>query len=234
MADISSSDLRVVVHQPGRRLLLQLLVAAAVLAALAGGFYLGRAVSGLDQQYLSSLESINSASGERIAILNRDLIDARLAYDVDSQALNALRIDLQESRTEMARLSEEVTFYRSLMAPNAVAKGLQIARFETQPLASGTRSYHLLLTQIASRRTWLSGKARVEISGRTATGERVLPLTDFTSLDEYPLRFRFRYFQDLRGELRMPDGFTPSQVTVTVERSGKKPLTRTFPWPAGA
>lgn len=233
MADISSSDLRVVVHQPGRRLLLQSLVVAALLAALGGGFYLGRAVSGLDRQYLASLESINRASAERIATLNRDLVDARLAYDVDSQALNALRIDLQESSAEMARLSEEVTFYRSLMAPNAVAKGLQIARFEAQSLASGASSYHLLLTQIASRRTWLSGKVRVDIAGRTATGERVLPLTEFASLDEYPLRFRFRYFQDLRGELRMPEGFAPHQVEVTVERSGKKPLTRTFPWPAG-
>ena len=234
MTDISNSDLRVVVHQPRKRLLIQVAVVVALLAALAGGFYLGRAVSGLDQQYLASLQSINSASGQRIAALNRDLIDARLAYDVDSQALNALRIDLQASRTEMARLSEEVTFYRSLMAPNAVAKGLQIAKFDTQPLASGASSYHLLLTQIASRRTWLSGKVRVEIGGRTATGERVLPLTEFASLDEYPLRFRFRYFQDLRGELRMPDGFTPSQVEVTVERAGQKPLSRTFPWPTGA
>lgn len=234
MTDYSNTDLRVVRHQPARRMLLQGAVVIAVLTALAGGFYLGRAVSGLDQQYIGSLESINEASAARIARLNRDLIDARLAYDVDSQALNALRVDLQESRSEMARLSEEVTFYRSLMTPSTVAKGLQIAKFDTQPLASGASSFHLLLTQIASRRTWLSGKVRVEIAGRTATGERVLPLTEFASLEEYPLKFRFRYFQDLRGELRMPDGFIPSQVEVTVERSGKKPLSRTFPWAAEA
>lgn len=230
MTKFSGADLRLVAHRPALRVLKWLAVMVAVLGALAGGFYLGRAVSGLDQQYLQSLETINSTSAARIASLNRDLIDARLAYDVDSQALNALRGDFERSRSEMAKLSEEVTFYRSLMAPSAIAKGLQIAKFETTPLASGARSFHLLLTQIASRRSWLSGQVRIEVTGRTPTGVQVLPLTELASLPQYPLKFRFRYFQDLRGELRIPDGFSPDQVAVTVERSGAKPLKRTFDW----
>ncbi|MGI9324539.1 MAG: DUF6776 family protein [Pseudomonadales bacterium] len=232
MPEYSSSNLRVVVHRPLSRLLFGLCLFAVVIATLAGGYYVGRELSAMDTTYVSSLETIKAADEARVAQLKRDLIDARLAYEVDSQALNALRLDLEQTRTQMAKLREEVTFYRSLMAPNSNAKGLQIAAFETLPLASGANSYHLLLTQVASRRVWLAGEVKIEISGDTETGPQVLSLTELASIPEYPLKFRFRYFQDLRGELRMPKGFNPRQVEVTVERRGKKPLSRTFPWSA--
>lgn len=232
MPEYSSTDLRVVVHRPFYRMAIAIGLLALVAATLAGGLLLGRHLGQLDADYLAALESIKESDASRIAQLNRDLIDARLAYEVDSQALTALRLDLEETHAQMAKLQEEVTFYRSLMSPGRMAKGLQIAAFETLPLASGANSYHLLLTQVASRRSWMTGRVKIEVSGDTQSGPQVLPLTELASIPEYPLKFRFRYFQDLRGELRMPDGFSPRQVEVTVERSGQKPVKRTFPWSA--
>ncbi|MEM1229540.1 MAG: DUF6776 family protein [Pseudomonadota bacterium] len=230
--DFGSGDLKVVVDRPVRRAALRGIVLLVCAAAAAGGYWYGRSYGALDQQYRASLESINRANETRLATLKRELIDARLAWEVDSQALAAVREDLTATREARARLEEEVTFFRSLMDPKSVARGLQIARFDALPLASGRYSYHLLLTQIATRRSWLSGKVHIELAGTTAQGPQVLPLTELASVEDYPLAFRFRYFQDLRGELELPAGFAPVDVKIRVVRSGKDPLERSFPWPA--
>lgn len=228
---LGAGELKVVVDRPHRRRLLT--VAALLLcgAMAYGGYRVGQHVADLDRSYVAALERIKGASELQLAQLRSELIDARLAYEVDSQALVALRGDLTGTREEMAKLEEEVSFYRSLMDPKSVAKGLQIAAFDTLPLASGKHSYHLLLTQVATRRAWLSGTVKIALSGDGAKGPQVLPLTELSSPDVYPLKFRFRYFQDLRGELQLPAGFVPRSALITVTRSGKKALERSFPWP---
>lgn len=229
---LGAGELKVVVDRPHRR---RWLTVAAVLLSGAiayGGFLAGQHVADLDRAYVAALERIKGASEVQLSQLRDELVDVRLAYEVDSQALVALRGDLTDTREAMAELEEEVAFYRSLMDPKSVAKGLQIAAFETLPLASGKHSYHLLLTQVATRRSWLSGTVRIAIAGDGAKGPQVLPLTDLGAPDVYPLKFRFRYFQDLRGELQLPEGFVPRSAQITVTRAGEKALERGFPWPS--
>ena len=63
-------------------------------------------------------------------------------------------------------------------------------------------------------------------------GELVLSLTEIAEIDAYPLKFRFRYFQDLSGVMTLPSGFTPQSVIITALRrggSGTK-LEQTFAW----
>ncbi|MEM1435978.1 MAG: DUF6776 family protein [Pseudomonadota bacterium] len=217
-----------------RRLLL-VLVLGLIAAATAGGFQVGRSLTELDRQYLQSLEIIRTAYEERLNDTQRALTDSRLAYDVERQTLTTLRADLALSHQQSVALNEEVTFYRSLMAPDKVAKGLQIAEFEVTPGADGTLVYHLLLTQVASRRTWVAGKVEILIAGETdsAEGTAVLPLTDLADLQQYPVPYRFRYFQDLTGSLRLPGNFEPTEVRVTVIPKRGKKIERSFAWQAG-
>lgn len=216
----------------GQRRGLLAVIVMLVLAALATGAWFGRKLAGLDQQYLVALETMREAYESRLAVLQRELTDARLAYDVERQTLATLRSDLNVAHEESVALKEEVTFYRSLMAPDRVAKGLQIAEFEANQQADGSYAFHLLLTQIASRRSWVSGDVEVELAGRGAA-EAVLPLTELTELNKYPLPYRFRYFQELTGQLTLPAGFEPAEVRVRVLPKRGDPVERAFPWAAG-
>ena len=232
MAETKSPGLVLSVLQ--RRLLL-LLIVVIIVAAVGLGFLVGRSLTELDRQYLRALETIRQAYEERLNETQRALTDSRLAYDVERQTLAALRADLALSHRQSVALNEEVTFYRSLMAPDKVAKGLQIAEFEVTTRADGTLVYHLLLTQVASRRTWVAGKVEIEVAGETdsADGTAVLPLTDLAELEQYPVPYRFRYFQDLTGSLRLPGNFEPSEVRVTVTPSRGKKIERAFAWQSG-
>ena len=60
----------------------------------------------------------------------------------------------------------------------------------------------------------------------------MLPLTEIAEEGTYPLKFRFRYFQDLTGVLQLPAGFQPEQIVVKAGRrgAGAEALNRTFDW----
>ena len=233
-----SGGVRVVDHQPGRRALLLVLLAGVVVATAGLGFWLGRATSALDRTYLETLEVRHQASDARAATLTRQLADARLAQSIDAQAAQSLRDTVGELRGEVAGLREEVTFYKSLMAPSELNRGLQIADFElARGKKSNTFTYRLLLTQARERRQWVQGKVEMQVQGLRAAAEgpavqEVLALTDLQEVETYPLRFRFRYFQDFSGTVTLPEGFQPQAVLVTVTPKGRSAdaAQRSFGW----
>lgn len=230
--------MRVVAHEPWRRSLMLVLLGLLILAAVGFGFWLGLSVSGLDRTYLDALETRHRAGQARIGILNQQLADARLAQSIDAQAAGSLRETLGELRGEVAGLKEEVTFYKSLMAPSSLERGLQIANFELgRGDARNSFTYRLMLTQAKERRDWVQGKVEVQVHGTRATeqgegAQEVLPLTELAELESYPLRFRFRYFQNLSGTVTLPEGFRPQAVLITVTPKGRSAdaAQRSFDW----
>jgi hypothetical protein len=102
-----------------------------------------------------------------------------------------------------------------------------------------------LLTQVETRRDWVQGEVTVEIESKMAAAsgtdgndsatldaQRVLPLTEIGDDDSYPLKFRFRYFQDLSGVISLPGGFEPERIVVRAGKPGAntQPMSRTFDW----
>jgi hypothetical protein len=231
--------MRVVEHRPWMRLLTVVVFALVALGGLVGGYYFGSAKSGLDRTYVDALEELDDANTAQISELKNKLVDAELARQVDAQAAAQLREDIKQLRDEAAALKEEVTFYKSLMAPSSIERGLQIAEFELSPTdVSNQFIYHLLLTQVEARRDWIQGDLRLEVRGRHRPAgaqeykEVVLSLTEIAEVEPYPLKFRFRYFQDLSGKLTLPTGFLPEAVVVTAVRRGSRAddLQRAFDW----
>lgn len=236
-----SEQMRVVRHEPGKRWLGMLFAVVFGFTALAGGYLFGRSQSALDLRYVAALREIDRANEALIAEQNGQLIDAELSRAVDHQAAQDLRETIKLLRDEVAGFKEEVTFYKNLMAPSSVERGLQIKEFE---LTAGEQprqfSYHLLLTQVEARRSWIQGDVRLSVRGRQLPeepggqedDELVLSLTEIARTDAYPLKFRFRYFQDLSGTMTLPGGFTPESVLITALRRGGSTtkLEQTFDW----
>jgi hypothetical protein len=233
---------RLVAESRWQRPLLRLALVAVLLAAVALGYWLGLRTAAIDRDYLHALERIKDSQESAIAELNRELVDARLGQSVGEQAAQALRGAVSELRSEVAGLQEEVTFYKSLMAPSSLTKGLQIADLQLFGAEDGTDfAYQLLLTQAQVRRDWVQGSVALSVRGVAPEAgpetERLLSFADLDADGTYPLKFRFRYFQQLTGQVRLPTGFRPLEVLVTATPSGRggEVLERTFPWqrPAG-
>lgn len=208
-----------------------MLVGTAVIGVvcLIIGFALGQDKVVTDRISNALLSKDLAQSRARVVELEADLIDARLNVDVQHAASNALREEMASELEKSTLLTEEVTFYKGLMSPSSLSKGLQVEELEiTRSTGERQYSFKLLLTQVALRRSYIAGDVRVDLIGES---EAVRSLTELGVLKAYPLKFRFRYFQDLAGRITLPVDFVPVRILVTAQQNGKETIQVSFPWP---
>ncbi len=156
---------------------------------------------------------------ERVAELRAELTELRMTQNVDSTASAEVRATFRKLEDEIASLTEEVAFYRSLMAPAELAKGLRIEKMTLHAMERPrVFSYELVVAQTVARHAWQEGEAYFEVHGAVAGERAVLALTEIATIPEYPMTFRFRYFQNYSGEFTLPDDFVPETVIVTLDR----------------
>jgi hypothetical protein len=138
----------------------------------------------------------------------------RTGTQVAQQAQEQVRSEIRDLRGQLAELEEAVAFYKSVMAPGSVEQGLRIERFELAPAGtSGEVAFRLVLTQVGDNRNNITGDVLLRVAGRQ--GDAAIQLSGSDMLVEgSETRFRFRYFQELTGRLRLPDNVQPEQITV--------------------
>ncbi|MFN3714638.1 MAG: DUF6776 family protein [Alcanivoracaceae bacterium] len=138
----------------------------------------------------------------------------RTGTQVAQQAQEQVRSEIRDLRGQLAELEEAVAFYKSVMAPGSVEQGLRIERFELAPAGtSGEVAFRLVLTQVGDNRNNVAGDVLLRLAGRQ--GNEAVQLSGSDMLVEgSETRFRFRYFQELTGRLRLPDDVQAEQITV--------------------
>ncbi len=229
---------RLVIKQhPGRRL--HLLQAASVVAVLLVGwglFEYGRYRAGFDTLAVT-MERIEHA--RQVAELERNVTELReqkaileQASEIDRQAYGQLEGELGGLREAINELNREVTFYRGIVTPQGGGGVLQLQRLEITPsgIERGFR-YQLVLTQAFTKNEITTGVITFSVEGVEGQSSKILTLAELTDNKIKELAFRFKYFQELAGELVLPAGFVPSRVMVTIEPRGGEKLQKSYDWP---
>ena len=212
----------VVPHRPGRSLVLALAIVFFALVMTLGGAYLGF-TQGFDAQLddqttLSELDAMlevvsseNEELRRRNVLAERDAeVNQRVAQEIGSE-LNALQL-------RIAELESDVQYYRQVVSEQIGSTGLMISRFDlTSTAKANTKRYKLVLRQQdADGDTYLNGYVNVTLVGRQEGQSRRLPLRDVSSeQDENDIRLRFKYFQNIEGEVVIPDDFTPEKIEIS-------------------
>ncbi|MDH3979366.1 MAG: hypothetical protein OEU91_02525 [Gammaproteobacteria bacterium] len=179
------------------------------------------------ERHNKELVKESGALRDEIAILER-------SSQIDQQAAQAVKSELGQLEEALQASREEVEFYRGIVAPGDVDPGLRIHRFDLEEgLAQGEYHYDLVLTQLKRNDKFVSGVVGWKISG-VLDGEPVeLALDKITEPAVQQLKFRLRYFQDLAGTIKLPEGFVPDRIELTVSPKGKQPpVVQAFDWPA--
>ena len=181
----------------------------------------------VQEKLTGKLTTDNKLLRERVAILER-------SSQIDQQAAQDVKADLGQLEMELQAAREEVEFYRGIVAPGDVQSGLRIHRFSLER-GSGAGEYHydLVLTQLKHNDSLVTGVVDWKIAGLMLGEPGELALAGVTNPAVKHLKFRFRYFQELAGTIRLPDGFEPEKVILNVvpEGKGKPPsVKQTFDW----
>ncbi|HKI73519.1 MAG TPA: DUF6776 family protein, partial [Pseudomonadales bacterium] len=140
-------------------------------------------------------------------------------------------------QNKIAELNEEIAFYKAVMLPNADEKGLRIERLDLKSMGTPSKyHYNLLLTQIVDKHDYIEGSVKVTLVGTRNDQETSIPLANVSdSVGSDDIKFRFRYFQNIDGDLTVPDGFAPESLKVVAQASGKdgQRIERKFQWHVG-
>ena len=137
-----------------------------------------------------------------------------LELRVEKEANDKMQLLFSEQHQKQRELERELSFYRSIMAPENNADGVSINGLELTPgLLPRQYRVKLILTQLQKRKQSLKGRAEIKLVG-VQDGEAVE--LDLAKLADLQLNFRFRYFQILDAEFTLPEGFELSHLKTKV------------------
>ncbi len=197
---------------------------------------------GLDQGMATETEVVNerdelrsqlSVSAKLVSSLRQDIADLKLGGQVDLRANEEIQLTIESLQQEIADLSEEIRFYKGVMVPNAKERGLRIERLDMKPSTEPSRfRYSLLLTQIVDKHDYIQGGVEINLVGKLGEENRSLSMVDLAEDEKEDIRFRFRYFQNIDGEFNVPDGFSPREIMIVAQSSGRgsQRLEKKFDW----
>lgn len=205
-------------HNPIRALFGLLLALLLLVTAGVALYWVGYRASGktavAEQAELAKLRSQVAYLQQR----NKTLLDhsAQLgrAGKIDREAMRQVQATLNKMQGKIADLTEEISFYRSIVSPSKLKPGLHLQRFQVSP--GGTRhefNYHLVLTQVQDKHDIVKGRVSVHIVGQTHNHSKTLTLT---KLITGSMDFSFHYFKDFSGSFVLPGGFVPKRVDIRV------------------
>jgi hypothetical protein len=211
------------------------LVLGAMLSAW-GLYEFGRYRGGFDlldaQQQKHAFEERIAATEHGAAKVREQNAILERSRQIEQEAYKQLEKTVSGFQDEILELKEELAFYRGIVSPSDAGKGLDIQAFElSRRNGSGAVHYKLVLTQVLSNSSTASGSVAVSIGGELDGKAQQYKLSQLSE-KEGELRFRFKYFQILEGEFYLPDGFTPSKVSIVVKPRTKshKKLSQSFDW----
>lgn len=213
-----------------------------LLAGLAAAWYsyeLGQMRAGFNRQKANERYSILQNETLETQKENRKLRDRVALLEtnnkIDSEAYRRVESQLVQLQEKIAEQQEELGFYEGIVGPNKPA-GLRVQDFDLAPGADASAyKVHVVLAQALRNDRRVSGYLELSVQGVADGQMRTLGLRELAAKGHKNgrLDFSFRYFQNLRANLVLPDGFEPSLVIVKLTPSGNKQeiVEKTYEWP---
>ncbi|OOZ37679.1 DUF6776 family protein [Solemya velesiana gill symbiont] len=228
-----------IVQDNGYRIYLIWLLALVLSVLVVGwaGFEYGRGQAGGDelallhessskQAYMEKLEAEKTRLREQVAALER-------SSQIDREATKLVREELKTYQDERMKLEQELAFLRGIVSNSVEKEGLFIQGFALEP-AGGDRKYKYRFTvsQALKSAGTAKGWIYVGLDGTESGETKQLSLKEITDDKTEKLKMRFKHFQDVAGEITLPDGFQPRNVIVEIKPTTKKlsPVKKHFVW----
>ncbi len=202
---------------------------AVLVACLAFGVWGAWTVSssagaGEDARLRGEIEGLR----QEIATLSRS--------DQVSREANAdLQLMLAERDEEISALRADVAFYERLVGSTAQRRGLTVHGLRLQSQGGGAWHFTATLTQTLNRAAVSSGTLTLEVEGSRNDSLERLPWDALRQSEDAPgIEYSFKYFQQVDGDLLLPEGFRPLRLIVRLAPPRGEAVEESFPWAEAA
>jgi hypothetical protein len=230
-------QLKVKPHNPWKT---RVLILLGLLAVGVGGWSLfdyGRYQAGYDS-HESDLEQLRLVAlvddlNEQIEALREQKAQLERAAQIERKAYHELDTNLKVLEGEILELKEELAFYRGIVSPREASRGLRLQRFSLEPNGVRGFRYTVVLTQVLKNDRLARGSVKLFIEGLEGNKLKTLDLATLSENSVKELDYRFKYFQNLEGDLILPKSFKPMRATAQILPQGRQAdmIEKTIDWP---
>jgi hypothetical protein len=222
---------------PARRATFMVALSLVGLVGLYIVYELGRYNAGYDQIAAAQERSELEVEIERLEKYNRELRTKMAELDTfrvgrarEQAEISRLIGDLQ---AQVARQSQELAFYRGVVAQGAAAIDIKIGEVRVSPAEKPHHFVvHLSLVRSGKADNLEIGSIALSVDGEHGSRSATMDLASLTSGRQRELPFNFRYYQNVDQEITVPADFKPEHLSVEVRTTRKdvSPLAQTFLW----
>ncbi len=205
-----------------RHWLLVTLVALIIAAFFYGRYYdidVLKAFKGQKQTWTEVNQRLSDENEQQSAIISR----LQTELKVKDQALQTLKLDLDQLNQEIIKLKADVGFYENLLSHKDNIKTLRVFEALAKPVANYIQLKIVLAQKLEKART-KSGTLNVNLMGIKDDKAEQIDLIKQFELDN---NFSFKYFQIKNYAITLPDGFIPTTLLVELQSKDNRPNTVT-------
>lgn len=183
-----------------------------------------RAQLSASERERESLREQFEQAQQRVATLGR-------SDQISRDANRDLQGTLAERDEEIAGLRADVAFYERLVGATAQRRGLTVHAIRMQPQNGTAWHFASTLTQNLNRGGTSAGRVTLSVEG-TRNGR--LQRLDWAALRQQEnapgIDYSFKYFQQVEGDVFLPEDFTPVRVTVRLTPRSGAAVEESFTW----
>jgi len=226
----------ITVQRPQLWLLSLVSIICVVMLLIWFSFEYGRQVAGYDSSdtsaYIDQLQAQLEESQAEIVESSRQATMLKRNSLIDDDASGQLKATLAKSQEEVLELKKELSFYKSIVAPEQGKRSVAIQTIQLKQNADGGYSYKIIVSQRGRNDRIARGTLDVSIKGVKKGQPVTLALTEVSNDTKKPMKFGFKYFQNFEGVLNLPEAFQPDSLHVKVKpTTGKiKSIDEQFAW----
>jgi hypothetical protein len=180
---------------------------------------------------LTDSEQSQRLAQRELADTKQALVNSQRSEFISRTANNQIQSALAEKDEQIAGLKADLDFYERLVGSSGQRHGLNVHDAEFVPIADGGAwQYTITLTQNINRGGITTGQMHFDVDGvvdgklQTVTWNTLVQNAQASGQ-----AFSFRYFQQLQGNVVLPDHFSPQRVHVSLKGSFGN-IENTFDW----
>ena len=161
---------------------------------------------------------------QRVATLTR-------SDQISRDANRDLQGAIADRDEEIAGLRADVAFYERLVGATSQRRGLSVHALRVQPQDGPAWHFATTLTQNLNRGAVSDGTLTLAVEGTRDGRLQKLAWGDLRQQPNAPgVPYSFKYFQQVDGDVFLPQGLTPVKVTVRLEPRGGTAIEQSFTW----
>lgn len=173
------------------------------------------ALTAAEQNLLDTQLALESASEK--------LIMQRQSSQVDDLSNQELVSSVKKMQLTQNSLEEELKFYRKIMAPELDKDGLAIDSIAiTKTGNSNSFHFRATLIQAGKQSQFLKGELLLKLVGQLNGKPTEYDFRELGTFNTKHFQFQFKYFQNIQGNVLLPNGFKVEKIGVIAQTRGRR------------